>query len=486
MLAERYVGFAIEGSIILGMKKTLAFITAFLALTAVVSLTGCGKKDVEDPYENVDVSAELRAKIRENVTNTDLLPDVELENKTIKWLSDWNINPDVTGKNKPTELVAFEEKYGGNIEWIQCIWENRYEKLAEMINSGDGVDFFYAGNRDAFPKGAIRGMFVPVDDYIDFSSSLWEDVQEVNDSLIWNGSHYCIVTQTTGDQVACVYNRKTIQEAGLTDPAELYARGEWDWNAFQGMLTSFVDEKNQHYGIDSWWYEFGLIATTGVAPISLENGKLVNNLGDPAMERVQNFMFDLYNTGCISLGYGDYGWDSHPEYIGEGKLLFYPVGLYEFYKKESDWKTKFGDDAFFVPMPKDPESSEYYTPVGMEAYTIVKGAQNPEGVARFLDCKRFAIMDEDTKALADQQFRDDYGWTDDMVVMQRSMQELADRNVVLDISTGVSADCGTLIDDSLRLTTRGTPWSETYDAVNAALDVMIDKINDDPTDSDLQ
>lgn len=486
MLAERYVGFAIEGSIILGMKNTAAFIAAFLALTAVASLTACGKKNDEDPYANVDVSEELRAKIRENVTNTDLLPDVELENKTIKWLAEWNINPDTTGKNKPTELVAFEEKYGGKVEWIQCSWENRYEKLAEMINSGDGVDFFYAGNMDAFPKGAIRGMFVPADDYIDFGSPLWADVQEVNDSLIWNGSHYCIVTQTTGDRVACVYNRKTIQEAGLTDPAELYARGEWDWNAFQGMLTSFVDAKNQHYGIDSWWYEFGIIETTGVAPISLEKGRLVNNLGDPAMERVQNFLFDLYNTGCISLGYGDYGWDSHPEYIGEGKLLFYPVGLYEFYKKESDWKTKFGDDAFFVPMPKDPNASEYYTPVGMEGYTIVKGAQNPEGVARFLDCKRFAIMDEDTKALADQQFRDDYGWTDDMVVMQRSMQELANKNVVLDISTGVSADCGTLIDDSLRLTTRGTPWSETYDAVNAAIDVMIEKINDDPTNADLQ
>ena len=459
------------------MNRKFIVFSAFLLLLS-ASLTACGDKDKEDPYAGVDVSKEFRSKISENVKNTDLLQDTELENKTIKWLSDWDINPDSTGKNKPVELVAFEEKYGGKIEWIQCDWENRYEKLSELINGGEGVDFFYAGNNDAFPKGAIREMFVPVDDYIDFSSPLWEDVQDVNDSLIWNGSHYCIVTQTVGDKVACVYNRKTIQEAGLTDPAELYARGEWDWNAFQSMLRSFTDPEAQHYGIDSWWYEFGLINTTGVAPVSIENGRLVNNLGDPAMERVQNYMYDLYTTGCISLGYGDYGWDTHPQYIGEGKLLFYPVGLYEFYKSSKDWKAIYGEDAFFVPMPKDPEADEYYTSVGMEAYTIVKGSQNPEGVARFLDCKRFVIMDEDTQALGDQQFRDDYGWSEDMIVMKHSMQELADKNVILDVSMGISADCTALIDDSLRLTARGTPWNETYDAVNAALDKIIKDANE--------
>ncbi|MCM1132221.1 MAG: ABC transporter substrate-binding protein [Ruminococcus flavefaciens] len=460
------------------MKKTSVLISALLTAVLPLSLTACGDGNTADNYDKADVSPEVRSKINQRVNDSDLLEDTELENKTIKWLSDWNINPDKSGKTKPPEVVAFEEKYGGKIEWIQCTYEDRYEQLAKLINSGEGVDFFYAGNMDAFPRGTVSGMFAPVDDYIDFSDPVWESVKEVNDSLIWNGNHYCTVLQTLGDKTACVYNRKTIQEAGLDDPAELYANGEWDWNAFQEMLQKFVDVENQHYGLDGWWFEFGLMETTGTVPVTISGGKLVNNLGTPAMERAQNLLYNLNQTGCIAIGQGDYGWDAHPEYIGEGKLLFYPVGLYEFYKTSDQWKATFGEDAFFVPMPKDPEADEYYVPVGIDAYMFVKGGQNPEGVAKYLECKRFVLLDEETKAIADEQFRTDYGWTDEMVEMQRNMQELADKNPSLDLSKGVSADCGELLDSNLRLTAKGTPWSETYDAINSVIDTYLDEVNE--------
>ena len=35
------------------------------------------------------------------------------ENKTIKWLSDWDINPDGSGKTTPTDLAVFQERYDG-------------------------------------------------------------------------------------------------------------------------------------------------------------------------------------------------------------------------------------------------------------------------------------------------------------------------------------------------------------------------------------
>lgn len=460
------------------MKKIVIFISVLLAMSLPLTSCGDGNSSSSDSYENADVSSEIREKISQRVNDTDLLEDTELENKTIKWLSDWNINPDISGKSKPPEVVAFEEKYGGNIEWIQCTYEDRYEQLAKMINSGEGVDFFYAGNMDAFPRGTVSGMFAPVDEYIDFNTPLWQNVKEVNDSLEWNGNHYCTVLQTTGDKTACVYNRKTIQEAGLEDPADLYARGDWDWNTFQEMLQKFVDVENQHYGIDGWWFEFGLMATTGTVPVTVQDGKLVNNIGTPAMERVQNLLYNLKQTGCIAIGEGDYGWEAHPEYVGEGKVLFYPVGTYEFYKTADQWKAKFGEDAFFVPMPKDPDADKYYIPVGMDAYMFVKGGQNPEGVAKFLECKRFTKTDEVIKKIGDEQFQSDYGWTDEMMNMHINMQKLADENPALDLSNGVSADCGELLDSNLRLSARGTPWNETYDAINSVVDAYIDEVNE--------
>lgn len=459
------------------MRKTRVFISALLILSA--SLTACTSKNSSSAYSR-ELDSALREEIHQNAESTDLLTGDKLENGVIKWLSDWDINPDASGKNVPTDLAVFQERYGGEVKFYHCTFENRYEKLAEYISSDEGIDFFYGGNLDAFPKGAIRKMFVPVDDYIDFDSPLWEDVKDVNDQFIWNGSHYMAGVQSTGDSVAVVYNRKTVAEAGLDDPAELYAHGEWTWDTFQDMLESFVDTNNQKFGIDSWWFEFGLMNTIGIPPVSIEDGKLVSNLSDPSMERVQNWIYELYQNGCIAIGVGDYGWGSKPAYIGEGKLLFYPVGLYEFYTEKKQWTEKFGADAFFVPMPKDPKADEYYIPTGLEAYMFVSGGSNPEGVAKYLDCKRFVHIDEETRKLADQQFLDDYGWTEEMVEMKNSMQELADANPVIDISKGISKDCGELLDSSLRLTARGTPWNETYDSIYAVVDKYLDEINNNP------
>ena len=172
--------------------------------------------------------------------------------------------------------------------------------------------------------------------------------------------------------------------------------------------------------------------------------------------------------------------------MGEGKTLFYPIGLYDFYTEKSQWQAKYGEDAFFVPMPKDPEADEYYIPTGFESYMFVSGGSNPEGVAKYLDCKRFARLDEDTKAMADKQFMEDYGWTQEMIDMKDSMQELAEDNPVIDISRGVSKDCGDLINDDLRLTARGVPWNETYDAMSAAVEKYLDKINTDPKSADIE
>lgn len=457
------------------MNRLKVFISSLIIVSMSMTFTACGEKDDKSDIKDVDPA--VRKAIAENAANSELLTG-ELENKTIKWLSPWDINSgNNDGKSTPAFLVAFQERYGGNIEWYQCTHDERYEQLAKAINGDEGIDFFYAGDLDAFPKGAVRSMFIPADDYIDFDSPLWDDVRELNDSFIWNDGHYITATRIAGDNCGVIYNRKTILEAGLQDPAELYAKGEWNWNTFEDMLSKFVDPANQRYGIDGWWFEFGLTATSGVAAVSMEDGKLVNNLSAPALERVQNWIYGLYKNNYIAIGSEEYGWNDKPAYIGEGKTLFYPCGLYQFYKKSSDWKGTFGDDVFFVPMPKDPESDEYYIPVGMEAYAFVKGGQNPEGVAKFLECKRFVLDDVETLAIADKQMKDDYGWTDEMFDMKDSIQSLAEANPIIDLSKGVSADCGELLDNSLRLTARGTPWSETYDSISAVVDKYIEEVN---------
>ena len=101
------------------MKKILAFTSALLMAAASMSLTSCSSKESSssssEDYSDADVAADVREKIKDAALESDLLPDEELENKTIKWFANWDINPDSTGKTKPIELVLFEEKYHGKI-----------------------------------------------------------------------------------------------------------------------------------------------------------------------------------------------------------------------------------------------------------------------------------------------------------------------------------------------------------------------------------
>lgn len=462
------------------MRNVKLYVAAILAVATSLAVFSCGNKNKQsDGKYNKDLDSSTREELNSIASGDDMLKG-DLKNKTIKWMSTWDINPDSSGKNVPIELALFQERYGGNIKFYKVDWDNRYEKLTAAINAGEGIDFFPAGDMDAFPKGAVRGMFTPVDDYVDFQSPLWTDVKDVNDSLKWNGNHYVTVVSVTGDNCAVIYNKDTVAEAGLKDPAELYKNGNWNWNTFEDMLLKFVDTDNNKFGIDGWWFEFGLMNTTGVPPVTVENQKLVCNIGDPSMERVQNYLYDLYNKNCIAIGVGDYGWTDKPSYIGEGKLLFYPCGLYQFYCEPSQWKKTFGENAFFVPMPKDPDSDAYYIPTGMDAYVMVRNGQNPEGVARYLDCKRYTLLNNDVRAISDDQMFKDYGWTQEMVDMKNSMEDLAAANPTFDFSKGVSTDCGKLLDSNLRASARGTAWSETYASIAPTVELYIKEVNDNP------
>ena len=458
------------------MKKFKRYMASLTAFAAVFSLFSC-QNNAKKSTVNKDLDPKIREELNDIVSNEELLTG-ELENKKIKWMATWDINPGPTGKNVPIELALFQERYGGEIEYYAVTWENRYDKLAAAIQSGEGIDFFSASDSDAFPKGA-KGMFAPIDDSIDFDSPLWSDVKDVNDSIMWNGNHYVAVVFVTGDNCAVIYNRDTIEEAGLEDPAVLYEQGNWTWDTFEDMLIKFVDKDNKKFGIDGWWFEFGLMSTTGVPPVTIENQKLVNNLGAPAMERVQNYLYELYNKDCIAICTESFGSKDMPNYIGEGKTLFYPCGLYQFYCEPEQWQKKFGENAFFVPMPKDPEADEYYVPTGMDAFVMVKGGQNPEGVAKYLDCKRYTLLNDKVRSIADEQMVEDYGWSQDMIDMKDSMQSLAEENPVYDFSKGVSADCGEILDINLRNCARGIcPWNETYDSIFSAVDQIIKEVNE--------
>lgn len=459
------------------MKKTrLAIAALLLASMTFGTLVGCGEDSSYDKPLDSATAEEVGQIAAEDERLTG-----ELENKTIKWMANWDINPDASGKSTPIELEIFHDRYEGVVEYHAVDWNTRFDQLTNAINSGDGIDFFPASDLDAFPRGAIKDLFAPIDDYIDFNDPLFADMKETMDLFVWNGKHYVIANSVSGDNCIVIYNRDTIEENGLKDPAKLFEEGNWTWDTFTEQLQQFVDPDNGYYGIDGWWFEAGLSATCGVPYIGMKDGKLVNNLKDPAIERLQNWMFELGTTNCVAIGVGDFGWSEMPNYIGEGKELYFPAGAWQLYAEKAQWSEKFGENVMFVPMPKDPNADEYYIPCGLDGYVLVKGGQNPEGVAKFAACKRVTITNDRANEIATEQLYNDYGWTDEMVEMLDKCHELARANPHYDFYTAVSSDITSILDSNengVRAASKGqTQWSESVGVIYSAIDAYLQDFN---------
>lgn len=479
------------------MTRFKRVMSGILSLAITFSLCACGSSsdestETESETTTAETTTAITVAINTETLNeeeeatiddvTELLTDEELENKVIKWFSFYDpFHASTSGNKKALSLELFEKKYDGEIEYIPTSWNNRFTDLSTMILGGEGVDFIAGGDLDSFPKGVTNGMFQPVDSYIDYDSDIWKDVKDVNDKFLLNGSHYLITTQATAGQVV-IYNKQTIEENGFEDPAELLEKGEWDWNAFKDMLMNFVDVDNECYGLDGWFNEQPLMLTCGVPSVELKDGLLSHNFYDADLERAMDFMYDLNQNGLV-LDKNLFNWQTHIEYIGEGKELFYICGLYTLEGDPEIWTATYGDpdEVMFVPMPKDPNADEYYLPAGMDAYLLCKGAGNPEGVARFMECIIAASKDEGTKAIAKDNYLNVYGWTEEMYDMREKINEMTAENPVYDIHSGCPTDMYNLVDDGemgIRSSFYGVKWASVRDSLVDAVGTMIDEFNE--------
>ncbi|MGN1090639.1 MAG: ABC transporter substrate-binding protein, partial [Huintestinicola sp.] len=430
------------------VRRTLAFVSA-LALAG--SMTACGSTEKEPIATSVTTEAtapkELDEEDAQAVQEIDTGDDEKLENGTVKWLSFWDLNP-ANGKPKSVELELFETKYGGKIEYIPTTYETRYSDLSTQVLGGTSPDLFPAADLDTFPGKAIAGMFDPFDDYLDFDSDLWSvGAKKLSDAHTLGGKHYVAVVSTDAGCV-CIYNKRTMEENGLTDPAELLEQGNWTWDTFKDMCMQFSDRDDDKFGFDGWWFEINFLLTTGKPVIDVKDGVITSNLKSAEMERAENFMLDMKKND-LPFPHDEYDWQVFPNRIGEGKTLFYPCGIWALYEADL---SAYGsmDEIMFVPMPKDPEADEYYLPSGVDAYALCKSAPNPEGAAAFMKCKLIAVSDENAQAIAEKQYREDYGWTDEMLDMWKKTKELTNANPVIDFYAGTSAEVNECVHNPIK------------------------------------
>lgn len=469
-------------------KKLLALV---VAMASVLSLAACGKNDSSADSTSSIPGVDLDSSAVDGIVDaasSALGESVEkLKNPKVQWLAHYDINPS-DGKVEDPSIALFRETYGGEVEWVQTDWNSRYTKLASLVSADTSPDMFPADDMDAFPMGAIKQMFQPIDGIVDLEEDIWADNMEAMDTFVLGGKHYVAVIETQPDLV-CLYNTNTIDECGYEQPADLYKNGEWTWDVFKEYCVEFNNPDEEMYALDGFWWWDGLTHTTGMPFIDIVDGKVVSNVDSEEIEAAQNFVYELTKEGCAFPRHLN-NWatrgptDSGSQGLGTGQTLFIPVGLYEIedtLANTEDLGSVADGEVMFVPMPAMNEDSPYYMPSRVNGYCLVSGSKNPEGFAAFMRCKRICNTDESIVQIGIDTLVNDYGWTEPMVEMRDECYRLSREYPVFEFYKAISTDMTSVFDTLATATsvTNGNQqtWAEVREANASTVDYFVDEIN---------
>ena len=316
-----------------------------------------------------------------------------ISGQTIVWLADYDINPEGGGK-RSVALSLFEDVYGAQVKFVLADPSEKYDKLSEMIISGEQVDMF-PYEEGAFPNGVINEQFEPLDPYFDSmgmeEEGLWDGMSEVTDMFEYNGQHY-VVPYALTDPFVIIYSRNIMKEQELEDPYQLYLDGKWDWNSFMELMEGFVakaPEGKKRYGINGWFGQ-ALLRSTGHTVVNYDGTEFTNNISDPEIEKAELFMQEIASKGLYRSDWENYYPTSHD-------TLFYAAG--DWALSESTAMNP-NSDIMVVPFPKAPDAGENYLCCNYAAKMLVKNSSRGAAVATYIKCERIAATQEEYRKAA--------------------------------------------------------------------------------------
>ncbi len=485
------------------MKKTKKILALLMAISMLAGLSACSDNggDVADgdvPADETTTTAPVitttaktveinteELKDEEQVLLEDAmtqLKDVELENKEVKWLSHYDLNPSAeVGGSTPAYLELFQQKYDGYLKYYPTTWDTRYNDLSTYVLGGEGIDLFPAGD-NPLPKGVTSGMFQPIDDYIDLNDPIWAEAKPIIEQFNFSGKHYALATGAEAE-VVVHYNTNTLENNNLEDPWDLYKEGKWTWDKMEEMLLDFVDPDAEQYGLDGWWAEKGLLASNGVPLIGTDaDHNIVCNINSPKIEEVMNFQARLFSNGLV-MDKAEYGYTENPSMMGEGKQLFYFYGSWAVLKDPNTWDTEILPEHLgMAPVPCKDEGGTYYHNTKLHGYVLCKDAGNPQGAALFAECAALSETNEGMGAIDRRKKMEDFQMSEELLLRLDEINGLATANPVVELSTGASVDIASITSEAgenngIRATMHGGDWTTEKERIGEVLIALVAEVD---------
>lgn len=361
-------------------KRILAFA---LVLMLIFAATGCSAKKVSD---------KKGAASKENIpaANTDklALPDYKIENKKVTYI----VGSDFT-KEDSTSIWAqvrklASEKYGIDFQPILSNTTEQNTLTMSMLAAGTPPSFVETHKTTAwFPRLCSDGIFSDVNTLINREDMLWKDMLGYIDYYSIGDSSYACVTNVYAPETM-TYNKNLIKNKGLTDPMELYKKGEWTWDKMLEYIDKICGDTNGDgvidvYGVNLSYLGQGYMCSLGTGFTTIKDGKVsLSPIKDGNYEKFGTFAADLLSRS--SKGY----YVPVENAVSSAARLFTFDGYWGVMNNNTQTaKMKAGEIAI-IPVPKNSSTDKYYMYGITSGYAICAG-DNPVGAAAVLSCYRY-------------------------------------------------------------------------------------------------
>ncbi len=404
------------------MKTKLLCITACLTMLLCAVASGCQPKEGNPSSSDVSTTAttvDARPLISEPESGQEVkigFDKRELANPNVKLFLPYEPSDDIKA-----QIAAYEEKYGGKVEVITCLWDVRITRLAQLIQSGDSPDVVSVVYSD-MPTFAVKNLLEPIDGLTDLDNKVY--LQEANDGIYsLDGKHYALTTFSM--PYAIFFNRSMFKRAAVKAPDEYYKEGNWNWETFRQVSLEMSEDTdddgiNDVYGFGTWRDDVFLISN-GTDLIKMEDGYPILNTSDAKVQKGLQLFQDMF-VKDQSIQKEHWGW-----YDGFKNKKVAMVFEGADYQISLLLKDGFTDEIGIVPFPKGPDASEQINYTANTGFGLAKDSKNREGGAAFIEEYLTAAYKNitsggTTKHLNDEQYN--------------MLKSMLDQKMVLPMTTG--------------------------------------------------
>lgn len=267
-------------------------------------------------------------------------------------------------------MANFEKATGIKVEWVQVPQEDYYSKIVNMVASGTQPDVILENN-SSMPM--IFEVCQPLNKIksIDMNDPIW-DQGYFNYSKVNGNVYHCNVRNSVWQTgYLLFYNKKVLNENGITTPDDYVKAGKWNWENLVKMLGDFTALNRSYTGIT--FETVALYGAGGTAFLQMKNGKFATDIHSNAFTAISQSFYSLKDKNL-------YGGSSAALMKGTtAAVVTDSYGL----KKTGYFKGVKSNQLGFVPVP-NPTGGEQYYPSHYRAYAVCKGAKNAEGAGYFL------------------------------------------------------------------------------------------------------